>query len=243
MSKKNPSRGRGHRREKEPKEFDEEVLQIDRVTRVVKGGRRLRFRCIVAIGDRKGRVGIGIGKATEVVSGIKKAVAKAKNSLIKVPITDKDSIPHEVKLKYKSAHLFIMPASPGTGVIAGGALRKILNLAGVKNVLSKNYGTNNKVVTAQASIMILQKLKPAKKSKKFEKKVSETPEVSTEPTRKRDQQEVKKPIKDKTEPSSTKPSSAKAMEVPATEAPATEAPATEVPKEESEKTTKSNKKE
>lgn len=168
MFKKNQSKGRGPRREKEKKEFEEEVLQIDRVTRVVKGGRRLRFRCTVAIGDKKGRVGVGIGKATEVVNGIKKAVEKAKNSLVKVPITDKDSIPHEVKIKHKAARLFIMPASAGTGVIAGGALRKILNLAGIKNVLSKNYGTNNKVVTAQASIMALQKLKPVRKSKKSE---------------------------------------------------------------------------
>lgn len=233
MAKKNPSKGRGHRRDKEPKEFEEEVLQIDRVTRVVKGGRRLRFRCTVAIGDKKGRVGVGIGKATEVVSGIKKAVAKAKNSLIKVPITDKDSIPHQVKLKHKSAHLFIMPASPGTGVIAGGALRKILNLAGVKNVLSKNYGTNNKVVTAQASIMILQKLKPAKKSKKFEKKESENHESNSEPRAERAKQESRKPAKDKAEPSS------KAKEVPAKD----DTTAEVAEKKSDKKTTKAEKKE
>ncbi len=157
---------KGSRREKEPKEFEEEVLQIDRVTRVVKGGRRLRFRCTVAIGDKKGRVGIGIGKATEVVNGIKKAVTRAKKNLINVPITEDDTIPHEIRIKHKSARLLIMPASPGTGVIAGGVIRKILNLAGVKNVLSKNHGTNNKVVTAQASIMALQRLKPARKAKK-----------------------------------------------------------------------------
>lgn len=171
MAKKNYNKGM--HTEKEPKEFDEEVLQIDRVTRVVKGGRRLRFRCLVAIGDRKGRVGIGIGKATEVVNGIKKAIAKAKKSLVKVSITDTDSIPHDVKIKHKSARLFIMPASAGTGVIAGGSLRKILSLAGVKNVLSKNYGTNNKVVTAQAAIMALQKLNPAKKSSKPQKEVKD----------------------------------------------------------------------
>lgn len=164
MAKKYPAKG--SRREREPKEFEEEVLQIDRVTRVVKGGRRLRFRCAVAIGDKKGRVGIGIGKATEVVNGIKKGVTRAKKNLINVPITEDDTIPHEIRIKHKSARLLIMPASPGTGVIAGGVIRKILNLAGVKNVLSKNYGTNNKVVTAQASIMALQKLKPARKAKK-----------------------------------------------------------------------------
>lgn len=175
MAKKQHSAKGMPRGEKEVKEFDEEVLQIDRVTRVVKGGRRLRFRATVAIGDRKGRVGVGIGKATEVVNGIKKAVTRAKKSLVKVPITDTGTIPHEVKIKHKSARLFITPASSGTGVIAGGSLRKILSLAGVKNVLSKNFGTNNKVVTAQASIKALQKLKPAKKSKKAEKPVEPVP--------------------------------------------------------------------
>jgi len=173
MGKKNFKKSR--HREREQKEFDEEVLQIDRVTRVVKGGRRLRFRCLVAIGDRKGRVGVGIGKATEVVNGIKKAIARAKQSLIKVSITDTDSIPHEVNVKYKAARIFIMPASPGTGVIAGGTLRKILSLAGVKNVLSKNHGTNNKMVTAQAAIVALQKLRPVRPSvtKKTENKIDE----------------------------------------------------------------------
>ena len=166
MSKKNQAKMAP--REKEAKEFDEEVLQIDRVTRVVKGGRRLRFRCLVAIGDRKGRVGIGIGKATEVVNGIKKAVAKAKNSLITVVINKNDSIPHPVQVKYKSAKMFIMPAAPGTGVIAGGALRKILSLAGVKNVLSKNHGSTNKVITAQAAIIALTTLRPLKEHAKRE---------------------------------------------------------------------------
>lgn len=166
---------RGNRREKEPKEFDEEVLEIARVTRVVKGGRRLRFRALVAIGDRKGRVGVGVGKATEVVSAIKKAVTRAKRDMLHVPITNKDSIPHQVKVKHKAARMLIMPASPGTGVIAGGSLRKILSLAGVKNVLSKNYGTNNKLVTAQASIKALHMLKPVRKgAKKVEEKVEAT---------------------------------------------------------------------
>ena len=207
MAKKRPAKTMY--REKEVKEFDEEVLQIDRVTRVVKGGRRLRFRCLVAIGDRKGRVGIGIGKATEVVNGIKKGISRAKKTLIKVPITDSGSIPHEVKIKYKSARFFIMPANPGTGVIAGGVLRKILSLAGVKNVLSKNHGTNNKVVTAQAVIIALQKLKPVKQFKK-----AETPA--------KDESVAGAKESSSAEPSSAEPSSAEATEVPATEVPATE---------------------
>jgi small subunit ribosomal protein S5 len=149
---------------KEQKEFEEEVLHIDRVTRVVKGGRRLRFRVTVAIGDKKGRVGIGIGKASEVIIGIQKAVARAKADLITVPITSGDTIPHSVRSKYKAAEMLIMPASPGTGVIAGGSLRKILHLAGVKNVLSKNLGSRNTLVGAQASIRALKKLRPVREA-------------------------------------------------------------------------------
>lgn len=161
---------------KEQKEFEEEVIHIDRVTRVVKGGRRLRFRVTVAIGDKKGRVGIGVGKASEVIIGIQKAVTKAKGSLIKVPITDGDTIPHPVRCKYKAAEMLIMPASPGTGVIAGGSLRKILALAGVKNVLSKNLGSRNTLVGAQASIRALKMLRPVRESqvkKTAEVKVSD----------------------------------------------------------------------
>ncbi len=170
MAKKNSRRDGGYK--KEPKEFEEEVLQIARVTRVVKGGRRLRFRATVAIGNRKGRVGVGVGKASEVVSAIQKAVSRAKASLIDVPITKGDTIPHTVRMKYKAAQMIILPASPGTGVIAGGSLRKILHLAGVKNVLSKNIGSRNTLVTAQAAIKALQVLRPVKEShaKKVEDK-------------------------------------------------------------------------
>ena len=166
---------------KEQKEFEEEVLQIDRVTRVVKGGRRLRFRATVAIGDKKGRVGVGVGKASEVVTGIQKAVSKAKANLIKVPITKGDTIPHAVRVKYKAAEMMVMPASPGTGVIAGGSLRKVLHLAGVKNVLSKNLGSRNTLVTAQAAIKALKELRPvregdAKKEVKEESKQQEKKE-------------------------------------------------------------------
>jgi small subunit ribosomal protein S5 len=170
MAKKNARKAGAH--VKEQKEFEEEVLQIDRVTRVVKGGRRLRFRATVAIGDKKGRVGVGVGKASEVVTGIQKAVSRAKANLIKVPITKGDTIPHAVRVKYKAAEMIILPASPGTGVIAGGSLRKVLHLAGVKNVLSKNVGSRNTLVTAQASIKALKMLRPvrASQAKKVEEK-------------------------------------------------------------------------
>jgi len=180
MAKKNSRRDGG--RTKEPKEFEEEVLEIARVTRVVKGGRRLRFRVTVAIGDKKGRVGVGIGKASEVVTGIHKAVSRAKANLINVPITKGDTIPHAVKVKYKAAQMIVLPASPGTGVIAGGSLRKILHLAGVKNVLSKNIGTRNTLVTAQAAMKALQSLRPVKESqakKVDEKKPEESKKSDT----------------------------------------------------------------
>ena len=150
----------------EQKEFDEVTLEIARVTRVVKGGRRMRFRCTVAIGDHKGRVGLGIGKASEVAAGIKKAIVQAKKDIIRVPLAAGDTIPHAVTHKYKAARIMMMPAAPGTGVIAGGALRKILSLAGVKNVLSKDFGSRNILVTAQASIQALQMLRPPRKQAK-----------------------------------------------------------------------------
>ncbi len=144
---------------KEVKEFEEEVLQIDRVTRVVAGGRRLRFRATVVIGNRKRKVGIGTGKANEVVIAIAKAIAKAKKNLIMIPI-ENDTIPHDVKVKFKASKLLLMPAKPGTGIIAGGALRKIVELAGIKNILSKSLGTNNKLSNAQASMIALKMLQP-----------------------------------------------------------------------------------
>lgn len=143
---------------REASEFEEEVIQIDRVTRVVKGGRRLRFRATVVIGNKKGKVGMGIGKSVEVQGAIKKAVAQAKKSLIDVPIIG-ETIPHRVDIKFKSAKMIIMPGCPGTGIIAGGPLRKILELAGVKDVMSKVLGCKNRLSNSQAAILALGKLR------------------------------------------------------------------------------------
>lgn len=156
---------------KEKKEYEEEVIQIDRVTRVVKGGRRLRFRATVAIGNKKGKVGVGVGKSTEVTGAIQKAIAQAKKTIIRVPMVE-NTIPHRTKVKFKSAKLLLMPACPGTGIIAGGPLRKILELAGVKDVQGKMLGNNNKVANSQATIMALSSLKeiPWIKKKEPEKK-------------------------------------------------------------------------
>lgn len=146
----------GHRRE--PSEFEEEVLQIDRVTRVVKGGRRLRFRATVVVGNKNGKVGIGIGKSNEVVGAIQKAINHAKKDMVVVPLV-KGTIPHEVRLKFKSARIMMMPASLGTGIIAGGAVRKIAELAGIKNMLSKIFGTRNRITNAHAMMLALRELR------------------------------------------------------------------------------------
>lgn len=145
-------------RRREPSEYEEEVLQIDRVTRVVKGGRRLRFRATVVVGNKNGKVGIGLGKSNEVVGAIKKAIHQAKKDMVVVPLIN-GTIPHDIKLKYKSARILIMPASPGTGIIAGGSIRKIAELAGVKNILSKIFGSRNRITNAQAMMLALRELK------------------------------------------------------------------------------------
>jgi small subunit ribosomal protein S5 len=168
MAKSTRDDRRQGRRSREPKEIDEHVLQVARVTRVVKGGRRMRFRVTVVIGNRQGKVGIGIGKAGEVQAAVQKAVAQAKRRMIHVPLV-RGTIPHEVDMKFKAAKIRIMPAGEGTGIIAGGSLRPILELAGVKNVLSKCFGSDNKLVNAQAAIRALQRLRaPVRKEKEKE---------------------------------------------------------------------------
>ena len=169
---------------KEPKEFEEEVIQIDRVTRVVKGGRKLRFRATVAIGNKKGKVGIGVGKSQEVTGAIQKAIAKAKKDMLKVNL-DGSTIPHNIKIKYKSSKILLLPASPGTGLIAGGTIRKVLDLAGVKDILSKSYGTTNKVNNTKATYEALKLLKETprmiRREKEKAKKKAEAAKQSKAP--------------------------------------------------------------
>ena len=143
------------------KQYDERTLHIDRVARVVKGGRRFRFRALVAVGDHKASVGIGIAKGSDVTSAVTKASEVAKKNLIKVPLY-KGTIPHESQAKVGGANILLKPASPGTGLIAGGVVRSILEVAGISNVLSKSLGSSNKANTAYATIIALKQLKPAK---------------------------------------------------------------------------------
>lgn len=158
MAKPEHNNKKGGFVKREPKEFEEEVIQIDRVTRVVKGGRKLRFRATVAIGNKKGKVGVGVGKSNEVQGAIQKAINKAKKDLTTI-IMDGSTIPHSIKLKLKSSKLLLMPAVPGTGLMAGGTIRKVLALAGVKDVMSKSFGTNNKLNNTKAAFAALKMLR------------------------------------------------------------------------------------
>lgn len=145
----------------EEKQFDERVVHIDRVARVVKGGRRFRFRALVVVGDHKSRVGIGSAKGADVTAAVTKAVEIAKKNMISVSLY-KGTLPHEVEAKVGGAKILIKPASEGTGLIAGGVVRTILEVAGVSNVLSKSLGSANKTNTAYATIKALQMVVPAK---------------------------------------------------------------------------------
>lgn len=146
--------------QQEEKQFDERTIHIDRVARVVKGGRRFRFRALVVIGDHKGRVGMGIAKGADVTAAVTKATDAAKKNLIKVQLY-KETLPHEVEAKCGGARILIKPASAGTGLIAGGVVRTILEVAGVSNALSKSLGSSNKTNTAYATLEALQLLTPA----------------------------------------------------------------------------------
>ena len=152
--------------EQQPKEFEEKVIAIDRVARVVSGGRRFRFRATVVVGDGKGRVGVGVGKGGEVMSAISKAVARAKTQMITVPLKEHTS-PHEIQVKFAGAMVLLKPASAGTGVIAGGAVRDVVEVCGIRDLLTKSLGSTNKVNNAYATALALSQLKaaPAKTTK------------------------------------------------------------------------------
>ena len=156
MYQENKKIGLQSEREKE-REFDDEVIEVARIARTVKGGRRIRFRAAVVLGDRRGRVGIGVDKANEVMIAVNKAKAKARRSLSTIPIID-ETIPFAIDYKYRGAKVRLMPASEGTGVIAGGSVRSVIELSGIKNLLSKIMGSKSKINNIKATYLALKKL-------------------------------------------------------------------------------------
>lgn len=142
-----------------PKEFEEVVVNIDRVSRVVKGGRRFRFKALVVVGNRKDKVGVGVAKGQDVQTAISKATDVAKKNLITVPITN-ETVPHDIELKVSGAQVFLKPAAPGTGIVAGGVIRQVIGVTGIRNLLTKSLGSTNKVNIAYATIEALRRMVP-----------------------------------------------------------------------------------
>ncbi|OGY92785.1 MAG: 30S ribosomal protein S5 [Candidatus Komeilibacteria bacterium RIFCSPLOWO2_01_FULL_53_11] len=143
---------------REQDEFDQQMIDLARVTRVMAGGKRMRFRACVVIGDRKGRAGWAVAKAADVSQAIQKAVTRAKKDILNVSIAE-GTIPHEVRVKFKAARLLLKPAKKGRGLIAGGVVRTVLDLAGIKDIVSKMYGSNNKINNVAATFLALSQLR------------------------------------------------------------------------------------
>jgi len=163
---KGDTRGKGGKRpdreKKEPREFDQKILDLARVTRVTAGGKRMSFRCALVIGDRKGRVGFGVAKGADVQIAVDKAYRQAKKNLITVPLVQ-ETLPHAVTVKLGSAMIMLKPAPKGSGLKAGGAIRVILEYAGVPNAVSKILNSNNKINIAHATFLAIQSLNDSKK--------------------------------------------------------------------------------
>lgn len=157
---KRPRRQNDSRGPAEEKQFDERVVHIDRVARVVKGGRRFRFRALVVVGDHKGKIGIGIAKGADVTAAVAKAVDVAKKNFHTLKLY-KGTFPHESQAKVGGSNILLKPASPGTGLIAGGVVRTVLEVAGVSNALSKSIGSSNKINTAYATLEALKSMESA----------------------------------------------------------------------------------
>jgi len=149
---------KSNRSKEKESEWQERVVQIRRVTKVVKGGKKLSFRAILVIGNEQGQVGVGVGKASDVIGAVKKAASDGKRNLVSVQLTRNDSIPHIIQGRAGAARVIMRPSAPGSGVIAGGSVRTILELAGVKNILAKQLGSSNPLNNARAATDALARL-------------------------------------------------------------------------------------
>ena len=153
---------KSNKRQPNKVDWQERVVAIQRVTKVVKGGKKMSFRAVVVIGNEQGKVGVGVGKAGDVINAVKKGVTDGKKNIITVPLTGANSIPHSTIGRFGAAKLILRPSAPGCGVIAGGSIRTVLELAGVKNILSKQLGSNNLLNNARATIQGLSLLQSFK---------------------------------------------------------------------------------
>jgi len=160
-------------------EFEQRIIDIARVTRVMAGGKRMRFRACVTIGDKKGKIGVGIAKGADVTMAVAKAVNKAKKNTIEIPIVN-ESIPHEIYFKKGAAKILLKPARKGKGVIAGGAIRTMLELSGIKNITSKNLGTNNKINIAECTLRALDNIKKVVPQEKKKDNIKDQKKIDTE---------------------------------------------------------------
>ncbi len=174
-AKKGANKKFSKRHERKKDDFEQRILDLARVTRVMAGGKRMRFRACVIVGDKKGKVGIGMGKGIDVAIAMTKAGNVARKNIVEVPMVN-ETIPHEVFYKFGAGKVLLKPSRRGKGVIAGGVVRVILELAGIRNVTSKILGTNNKVTNAKCTIEALRSLKKVERQKREEKKIQKTEE-------------------------------------------------------------------
>ena len=182
---------------REKPEFEQKLLDLRRVTRVVKGGRRFRFRATVVAGNRRGKVGVGVSKGSDVTDAISKAYAAATKSMIEVPLRD-GTIPHDIAMKLGSAKVILKPAKEGRGLIAGGAVRTIVDLAGISDITSKSLGTSNKLNVARVTLLALaslQEITPSSKKVSQEKPMTSGESIQKEEKKDVEKKEVRKTIK------------------------------------------------
>lgn len=187
--------------DRQPKEFEEKVVKITRVSKKTKGGNKIGFTALVVIGDRKGKVGVALGKANDVLSAIKKGVRRAKKKLIKVPLHG-TTIPFEIYLKDGAAKVLLKPAPEGTGVIAGGSMRSVLELAGVRNVVAKTLGSPNKMSNVTATFKALSSIK---QTVDLKKDLNQLPRVKSSTNTVKTKSPVKSPKSDESSPKASKP--------------------------------------